>query len=140
MISKRACTFAFTGALVALTLVAASVPASAQAPATLKPAFDIMLMTTPNPPMMGKNTVEVMVKDPGGKPVTDGDVSVTFFMAAMPAMKMPEMKNSVTLKHVKDGTYTGVGQVMMAGAWDVTVAVKRGGKEIASKKFPVTAK
>jgi hypothetical protein len=53
---------------------------------------------------------------------------------------MPEMKNSVTLKHVKDGTYSGVGQVMMAGTWDVTVAVKRGGKEIGSKKFPVNAK
>jgi hypothetical protein len=28
---------------------------------------------------------------------------------------------------------------MMAGKWDVTVMVKRGGKEIGSKKFPVTA-
>jgi hypothetical protein len=28
---------------------------------------------------------------------------------------------------------------MMAGKWDVTVMVKRAGKEIASKRFPVTA-
>ena len=41
---------------------------------------------------------------------------------------------------MKDGTYSGVGQVMMAGKWDVTVVVKRNGREIASKKFPVTAK
>jgi nitrogen fixation protein FixH len=117
--------------------VVAAVPAIAQ---TQKPTLDIMLMTKPSPPVTGKNTVEVMVKDVAGKPVTDGEVTVTFFMAAMPAMKMPEMKNSVTLKHVKDGTYSGVGQVMMAGTWDVTVAVKRGGKEIGSKKFPVNAK
>jgi nitrogen fixation protein FixH len=117
--------------------VIAAIPTIAQ---TQKPTLDIMLMTKPSPPVTGNNTVEVMVKDLAGKPVTDGDVTVTFFMAAMPAMKMPEMKNSVTLKHVKDGTYSGVGQVMMAGTWDVTVAVKRGGKEIGSKKFPVNAK
>jgi hypothetical protein len=35
--------------------------------------------------------------------------------------------------------YIGTGQVMMAGKWDVTVMVKRAGKEIGSKKFPVTA-
>jgi len=29
---------------------------------------------------------------------------------------------------------------MMAGTWDATVMVKRGGKGVASKKFPVTAK
>jgi nitrogen fixation protein FixH len=117
--------------------VIAAIPTIAQ---TQKPTLDIMLMTKPSPPVTGKNTVEVMVKDVAGKPVTDGDVMVTFFMAAMPAMKMAEMKNSVTLKHVKDGTYSGVGQVMMSGKWDVTVAVKRGGKEIGSKKFPVNAK
>ena len=128
--------YALMGTLAAL-VVGAAAPMMAQ---TAKPAFDIMLMTKPSPPVMGKNTVEVMVKDPAGKPVTDAEVSATLFMAAMPAMKMPEMKDTVALKHVKDGTYSGVGQVMMAGSWDVTVAVKRGGKEIASKKFPVVAK
>ena len=50
-----------------------------------------------------------------------------------------EMKNNVKLKHQKEGRYVGTGQVMMAGKWDVTVMVKRAGKEIGSKKFPVTA-
>lgn len=138
--TKRAYALVFTAVFAAVTLAASTTPVAAQAAGAQKPAFDIMLMTTPNPPMMGKNTIEVMVKDPSGTPVTDAEVSVTFFMAAMPSMKMAEMKNSVTLKHVKAGTYSGVGQVMMAGAWDVTVSVKRGGKEVASKKFPVTAK
>jgi len=44
------------------------------------------------------------------------------------------------LKHVKDGRYSGSGNVMMAGKWEATVSVKRAGKEIASKKFPITAK
>jgi len=54
-------------------------------------------------------------------------------------MKMPEMKNTVTLKHQKDGNYVGTGQVMMAGKWDATVTVKRAGKEVGSKKIPITA-
>ena len=65
-----------------------------------------MLMSKPSPPKTGDNTFEVMVKDAAGKPVTDADVTAMFFMAAMPAMKMPEMKNTVTLKHQKDGTYS----------------------------------
>ena len=107
-------------------------------PAAAKQSLDIMLMK-PTVAKTGDNAFEVMVKDAAGKPVTDADVSVMFYMAAMPAMKMPEMKNTVTLKHQKDGTYTGTGQVMMAGKWDATIVVKRGGKEIGSKKVPVTA-
>jgi Cu(I)/Ag(I) efflux system membrane fusion protein/cobalt-zinc-cadmium efflux system membrane fusion protein len=125
---------------VVLTVLVA-IPVMAQGPAaTQKPTVDIMLTSKPSPPKMGDNTLEVMLKDAGGKPITDADVSVTFFMAAMPAMKMPEMKNTVALKHVKDGTYSGIGKVMMAGNWDVTVTAKRAGKEIGAKKFPVIAK
>ena len=131
----------YTRRLVVAGLFALMVAVAAGAGAqTQKPTLDITFKTTPNPPVTGKNTVDVAVKDATGKPITDAEVSATFFMAAMPAMKMPEMKNTVALKHVKDGTYSGAGQVMMAGNWDVTVSVKRSGKEIGSKKFPVTAK
>ena len=51
----------------------------------------------------GENNFEVMVMS-GGQPVTDADVSVEFFMAAMPAMNMPEMRNSVPLKHGGGGS------------------------------------
>lgn len=111
--------------------------ASQQPAATQKPTLDIMLISKPSPPKTGDNTFEVMVKDPAGKPITDAEVTAMFHMAAMGAM--PEMKNNVTLKHQKEGRYVGTGQVMMAGKWDVTVMVKRAGKEIGSKKFPVTA-
>ena len=124
-----------TAAALAFTMFA-----PAQTTAAQKPKIDIMLMTKPDPPKMGDNTFEVMLKGADGKPIADADVSVMFFMAAMPAMKMPEMKNTVALKHVKDGTYAGTGKVMMAGTWDATVMVKRGGKDVASKKFPVAAK
>ena len=76
----------------------------------------------------------------GGQPVTDADVSVTLYMPPMPAMNMPEMRNSVPLKHDAGGRYRGAGSVMMAGGWDVTVMVMRGGQEIGTRKFTITAK
>jgi len=116
-------------------IVAAATP---QGSSAQKPALDITFTSKPSPPKSGENTFEVTVKDPSGKPVTDAEVSAMFYMAAMGAM--PEMKNTVTLKHQKEGRYVGTGQVTMAGKWDVTVSVKRAGKEIGSKKFPITAK
>jgi nitrogen fixation protein FixH len=138
----KARTFGLTaaGAAIALAITVViphDLSAAQQAAASQKPTLNIMLTSKPSPPKTGDNTFEVMVKDAAGKPVTDAEVTAMFYMAKMG--NMPEMKNNVTLKHQKEGTYVGTGQVMMAGKWDVTVSVKRSGKEIGSKKFPVTA-
>ena len=136
--------YAAAGAAIALAITiaiplqaAAAQAAASKTAASKKPTVDIMLTSKPSPPKTGDNTFEVMVKDAAGKPITDAEVTAMFYMPKMGAM--PEMKNNVTLKHQKEGTYVGTGQVMMAGKWDVTVMVKRAGKEIGSKKFPVTA-
>ena len=136
--SNRRFGVAAAGAAIALAItIAIPLQAAAQSAASKKPTVDIMLTSKPSPPKTGDNTFEVMVKDAAGKPITDAEVTAMFFMPKMGAM--PEMKNNVTLKHQKEGMYIGTGQVMMAGKWDVTVMVKRAGKEIGSKKFPVTA-
>ncbi len=136
--SNRRFGVAAAGAAIALAItIAIPLQAAAQSAASKKPTVDIMLTSKPSPPKTGDNTFEVMVKDAAGKPITDAEVTAMFFMPKMGAM--PEMKNNVTLKHQKEGTYVGTGQVMMAGKWDVTVMVKRAGKEIGSKQFPVTA-
>ena len=66
-----------------------------------------MLMSKPSPPKTGDNTFEVMVKDADGKPIADADVSVMFFMAAMPTMNMPAMRNAVEAPAREDGMYRG---------------------------------
>lgn len=81
-----------------------------------------------------------MVKDAGGKAVKGSDVSLMFYMPAMPHMKMPDMKNSVPLKHYGDGIYRGSGQMTTAGQWTVTVIVKREGTELGTRKLTVVAK
>ena len=118
------------------TATAPAPGASSQTPAG---NVEVTLTTQPDPPRMGETTFEAMVMI-SGQPVTDADVSVELFMAAMPAMNMPEMRNSVALTHEGGGRYRGTGNVMMAGKWDTTVMVMRGGPEIGSRKIEVTAK
>jgi hypothetical protein len=113
---------------------------------TKAPAPTVTLATKPSPPATGQTTFTVTVKAPDGKPVIGADVSLELVMPAMPAMKMAEMRNKVALKPAADpklaaaGTYTGSGQVMMAGAWNVTVTVKLNGKDYAELKQTLTTK
>jgi RND family efflux transporter MFP subunit len=106
------------------------------APAVL----DITFRPQPDPLRTGDATFEVSVKDAAGRPVADADVSVTFFMAAMPTMNMPAMRNEAKLQHVGGGVYRGPGQVLMAGRWDVTVIVSRGGQRLGSREFSQVAR
>ena len=134
--------------LVTMTAVACNRPAEQQAAPAEAPAaapapqsgpVEITLKTDPDPAKMGDNTFEAMVMQ-GGKPVDDATVSVEIFMAAMPSMKMAEMKTTADLKSVGNGMYRGTGQMMMTGNWEVTVMAMRNGQEIGSKKLTVAAK
>ena len=146
MMKQLICAMAFASAAVACGGGNQQAPADQAPPAASAPApapstapVDITLMNEAQPVKAGENTFDVMVMQ-GGQPVTDAEVSLQFYMAAMPQMKMPEMKNSVSLSHEGGGRYRGAGNVMMAGNWDTTVMVMRGGQEIGSRKVTLTAK
>ena len=100
----------------------------------------ITFRTVPDPPKTGDNQLEATVKDASGKPIDDADVTVQFFMPAMPTMNMPAMRSEAKLSPAGAGVYRGSGQVMMAGTWNAAVTVKQGGNEIGQKKVTVTAK
>jgi hypothetical protein len=117
----------------------ATAPAPAASSQTPAGNVEVTLTTQPDPPRVGETTFEAMVMM-GGQPVTDADVSVELFMAAMRAMNMPEMRNSVALTHEGGGRYRGTGNVMMAGSWDATVSVKRNGQDVGARKVPLVAK
>jgi nitrogen fixation protein FixH len=116
-----------------------SAAAAGATPSAPTQQVDISFRTVPDPPKTGENQFEVVVKDAGGKPVADADVSVQFFMAAMPTMNMPAMRNEVKLSPVGNGVYRGDGQVMMSGRWNATVTVVRGGRRVGSRQLPVVA-
>jgi len=78
-----------------------------------------------NPPVTGKNTVEVSVKDKMGKAVTDARVTVEYSMPGMPGMPAMNYKSGAELK---GETYKAVISPSMAGSWNVAIKVARGGK------------
>jgi len=104
-------------------------------------SLDITFRGTPSP-LRGaaENDFEVTVKDRQGKPVDGAEVSLLFYMPAMPSTKMPEMRSEAKLKAAGNGIYAGTGQVMMAGQWTVTVSVKQNGTETGQTKVTVSAK
>ncbi|MBI2829256.1 MAG: FixH family protein [Acidobacteria bacterium] len=114
-------------------------PAMAEGAATGE-RLDIAFRPQPDPPRTGDNVLEVSVKDASGQPIPDAEVSVTFFMAAMPTMNMPAMRNETKLAPVGGGVYRGSGQVMVGGRWDVTVNVSKDGRRLGSRQFAVVAK
>jgi YtkA-like len=109
-----------------------------------KPEPTFTLSTKPDLPAAGEATFTVTARDAAGRSITGADVSVELVMP--PTGGMGEMKNKVTLKASADpklaaeGTYTGAGQIMMAGKWNVTVDVKVGGKSVAQSRTTLTAK
>jgi hypothetical protein len=76
-----------------------------------------------NPPIVGKNNMNIELRDDQGKAVTDAEIGVYYFMPSMPAMNY---KSSAGLK---DGVYTAVIKPTMPGKWDVAITVKGKGED-----------
>jgi RND family efflux transporter MFP subunit len=112
---------------------AASMNAPAQAQANVE------LTTDPTPPRKGSNTVRVRLTSQDGKAITGAQVTVTFFMAAMPAMGMAAMKTVVTATDKGGGMYEESGDLGSGGTWQVTVTAVLNGQTIASKQFSLNA-
>jgi nitrogen fixation protein FixH len=99
----------------------------------------IDLTTDPSPAQKGSNMVRVKLTDPEGKSITGAEVTVTFFMEAMPAMNMPQMKTVIKVADKGRGIYEGKGDLGSGGIWQVTVTAQQGGQTIVTKKLSVKA-
>ena len=99
----------------------------------------VELTTDPSPAQKGSNTIRVKLTDPAGKPIAGAQVTATFFMAAMPAMNMPEMKTVIKGHDKGGGMYEGKGNIASGGMWQVTVTAQQDGKTIVTKKLTVKA-
>jgi RND family efflux transporter MFP subunit len=91
----------------------------------------------PSTPRAGSNNFRVKLTDADGAAITSAQVTVTFFMPAMPAMGMATMRSVVTLSEKGGGNYEGPGEVQMGGTWQVTVLATKAGRTIAQKQFSV---
>ena len=93
----------------------------------------------PDPPHKGNNTFQVKLTDKNGAPLSGGEVTVTFFMPAMPAMGMAAMKTEVRLIDKGGAIYEGGGNLGSGGTWQVTLTASQNGRVIAVKHFTVNA-
>ncbi len=116
----------------------AGAAASMNAPANGQQAR-IEFTTDPAPPKKGKNTFRVKLSDAGGAAITGVEVTVTFFMPAMPAMGMAAMRVVTTLSERGGGMYEGSGVLESGGTWQVTIVARRGGQTVATKQTNVDA-
>ena len=100
---------------------------------------NIEFTTSPSPPHKGDNTFHVKLTDTKGTPVAGAQVTVTFFMPAMPAMGMAAMRTDSNLNDTGNGLYEGSGKLESGGTWQVTIVAQRNGQTVASKQLSVNA-
>jgi membrane fusion protein, copper/silver efflux system len=128
--------FLFVGAA---TIVYPSRTQAQDKPVETQSKAKIELTTEPSPAQKGSNTVRVKLTDTEGKAISGAEVTVTFFMPAMPPMGMAEMKTVVKGTEKGPGTYEGKGDLGSGGIWQVTVTAQKNGKTIATSKLNVKA-
>jgi RND family efflux transporter MFP subunit len=114
-------------------------PPPASNPSQQSSTLNIDLTTDPNPAHRGANTFRVKLTNANGSPLSEADVSVTFFMPAMPAMGMAAMNATTTLLPKGAGLYEGQGTLDSGGTWQVTVTVRQNGQTLATKLLHVNA-
>jgi membrane fusion protein, copper/silver efflux system len=116
--------------------------AGANAPPVNAPAAaqaNIDFTTDPNPPQRGSNSFHVKLTGTGGAAISGADVTVTFYMAAMPAMGMAAMNTTAKLTDKGNGRYEGSGSLGSGGTWQVTISVQKNGQVIATQQLRVNA-
>lgn len=107
--------------------------------AATTPAAAIDVSTEPSPLHMGDNRILISLHSSSGQPVSDAQVSMVFFMPAMPAMGMSAMRVQATAHPGGDGRYTAAVKLPSGGAWNVTVVAKRADRQIASRQLSMSA-
>ena len=114
-------------------------PGAGNAPSVNAPKANADMTSQPDPPRKGSNVFRVKLSDAKGAPVSGAQVSVNFFMPAMPAMGMAAMRSDVKCSDKGNGLYEGSGQLASGGTWQVTLTATKDGQTIASKQFSVNA-
>jgi len=92
--------------------------------------YTVGLTLEKSPPVMGKNNVDVSVKDAAGSAVTDAKVVVEYSMPAMTGMPAMNYKTNAELK---GDIYKAVIEPSMSGSWNLAVKIGRGGKTETAK-------
>jgi hypothetical protein len=96
--------------------------------------------TDPNPPHQGfGNQLTVKLTREDGTLFSGADVSVVFFMPAMPEMNMAAVNTPARLRETNPGSYRGTLSLPYGGSYQVTVRVRQNGQQLTVKQLTVHA-
>jgi hypothetical protein len=93
------------------------------------------VMMDKNPPVIGDNSIEIEIRDAGGKRITDAKVLVNYYMPPMPRMAPMNYKTDARLKGER---YKATMNFIMSGPWVIAIKINRDGKT-STAKFNVNA-
>jgi len=103
------------------------------------PQASIEFTSDPNPLVRGQNKMIVTLRDSKSAPIAGAQVTVSFYMAAMPAMGMAAMHAQGTAVDRGDGTYAATLELPSGGTWSLTITASKDGQPIATKQVDVSA-
>jgi len=98
--------------------------------------YDVQIKIDKNPPIVGENAIEVEIKDPSGKYITDAKVMVEYSMPPMPGMPAMNYKTEAKLEGYE---YKAKMNLSMSGAWNIVIKITKDGST-QSVKFNVDAR
>ena len=103
------------------------------------PQASIEFSSDPSPLVRGHNKVIVTMRDSRDAPISGAKVTVTFYMAAMPAMGMTAMRAQGVADEQGNGVYTANIELPSGGTWNLSIAASKEGHSIATKQMDVSA-
>jgi RND family efflux transporter MFP subunit len=103
------------------------------------PQASIEFTSDPNPLARGHNKVIVTLRDSKGAAISGAQVTLSFYMAAMPAMGMAAMRAQGTAEDQRNGTYAANLELPSGGTWSLTITASKEGHPIATKQVDVSA-
>lgn len=112
-------------------------PGAGTAAATTSALASIEFSSTPVPPQKGANNFQVKLAGAEGNPITNAEVTATFFMSGMPEMGMAAKREEFRLAEKGAGIYAGAGNLPTGGNWKVTIIARKDGQVVANKQLTV---
>ncbi|MBI5583664.1 MAG: FixH family protein [Deltaproteobacteria bacterium] len=113
-----------------------SSPAQAAEARKMLGPYEVTIRISRNPPIVGDNPLEIEIKDPGGRRITEAQVLVNYYMPPMP--RMAPMNFTEPAKQ-KGDRYQMVMRLIMDGPWVIALKITLGGK-MSTVKFQINAR
>jgi hypothetical protein len=121
-----------------LVLILLAVPSPAQAleARRLLGDYDVGIRIDRNPISVGDIPLEIDIRGPEGRRVTEAQVLVNYYMPPMPRMAPMNYTTPATLKGDK---YLATMHLIMDGPWIIALKITQGGKR-STVKFHINAR